>query len=107
MNTSEFDRALIAKDNHRSDVLQPGVQGVGVGRSDDAPGEAAIVIYTIKGEEHAPIPPVIDGVRTKVVEGERFRASGWNPQFERGGTCGKTPAKSNLKAKLKPDVKVK
>lgn len=107
MNASEFDRGLIAKDNHRIDVLQPGVQGVGVGRSDDAPGEAAIVIYTIKGEEHAPIPPVIDGVRTKIVEGERFRASGWNPQFETHGACGKTPAKINLKAKLKPDVKVK
>jgi hypothetical protein len=107
LGMAEFDRGLIAKDNQRSQILQTGIQGVGVGRSDDAPGEAAIVIYTIKGQEHAPIPAVINGVRTKIVEGERFRASGWNPQFERGGACGKTPAKSDLKAKLKPDVKIK
>jgi len=46
-------------------------------------------------------------VRTKIIESERFRSSGWNPQFERGGACGKARAKSDLKDKLKPDVKVK
>jgi hypothetical protein len=103
----ELDRGLVAKDNHRNEFMQAGFQGIGVGFSDDAPGEAAIVIYTIAGQAHAAIPAVIDGVRTKIIEGERFRASGWNPQLERGGTCGKKPAKAELKAKLKPDVNVK
>jgi hypothetical protein len=103
----ELDRGLIAKDNHRNEFMQAGFQGIGVGFSDDAPGESAIVIYTIAGQAHAAIPAVIDGVRTKIIEGERFRASGWNSQLERGGACGKTPAKVNLKATLKPDVKVK
>ena len=106
LEMAEFNRGLIAKDNQRSHILQSGIQGIGVGQSDDAPGEAAIVIYTIKGQEHAPIPAVLNGVRTKIVEGERFRASGWNSQLERGGACGKTPAKVDLKAKLKPEVKV-
>jgi len=104
----ELDRGLVAKDNHRDEFKQqPGFQGVGVGFSDDAPGESAIVIYTIAGQSHAAIPAVIDGVRTKIIESERFRSSGWNPQFERGGACGKARAKSDLKDKLKPDVKVK
>jgi hypothetical protein len=107
LDMTEFNRGLLAKDNQRSHILQSGIQGVGVGRSDDAPGEAAIVIYTIKGQAHAPIPAVINGVRTKIIDDEHFRASGWNPQFETHGACGKTPAKVNLKAKLKPDVKVK
>jgi hypothetical protein len=40
----------------------------------DAPGEAAIVIFTIRGQAHDPIPPTLDGVRTRVREGSRFRA---------------------------------
>jgi hypothetical protein len=107
ISEAELDRGLVAKDNHRNEFMQRGFQGIGVGFSDDAPGESAIVIYTIAGQAHAAIPAVIDGVRTKIIEGERFRASGWNSQLERGGACGKTPAKVNLKAKLKPDVKVK
>ena len=107
MSEGELDRGLVAKDNHRNEFMQSGFQGIGVGFSDDAPGESAIVIYTIAGQAHAAIPAVIDGVRTKIIEGSRFRSSGWNPQFERGGACGKAPVKVDLKAKLKPDVKVK
>jgi hypothetical protein len=55
-------------------MAQRGIQGMGVGRSDDNPAETAIVIYTITGVAHDAIPAAIDGVRTKVVEGSRFRA---------------------------------
>lgn len=90
MSVQEFSRGLSIKADHRNELLQPGIQGVGVGRSDDSPGEAAIVVYTIKGEAHQPVPPVIDGVRTKIVEGERFRTSHWNPQLEQQlGACSK------------------
>jgi hypothetical protein len=51
LTSQEFDRGLRAKDNHRNEyVQQPGIQGIGVGRSEDAPGETAIVIYTIPGK---------------------------------------------------------
>ncbi len=53
---------------------QPGIQGVGVGLSSDAPGETAIVIYTITGEPHQEIPATIGGVRTKIIDGTKFKA---------------------------------
>jgi hypothetical protein len=40
----------------------------------DAPGESALVIFLIKGVPHDPIPPVIDGLRTRVRESDRIRA---------------------------------
>jgi hypothetical protein len=55
-------------------MSQKGIQGMGVGRSDDNTSETAIVIYTIAGAAHEPIPALIDGVRTKVINGTRFRA---------------------------------
>jgi len=51
-----------------------GVQGVGIGSSVDSPGEAALVIFLIRGVAHEPIPPVIDGLRTRIRESSRFRA---------------------------------
>ena len=97
----EFNRGLAAKANHRSEYVgQHGIQGYGIGRSDDAPGETAIVIYTIRGASHPYIPPVLDGVRTKIVEGEPFRASHWNPKLESAaGSCSK--AQQKLTGKLK------
>ena len=53
---------------------QPGVQGVGISASLDAPGEAALMIFLVRGAAHNPIPPVIDGLRTRVRASSRFRA---------------------------------
>ena len=53
---------------------QPGIQGVGVSISADNPTETAISIYVVKGVAHPPIPAVIDGVRTRIFEGARFKA---------------------------------
>jgi hypothetical protein len=55
-------------------MKQPGVQGVGITSSADAPGEAALMIYLVRGERHGPIPAVIDGLRTRVRETSRFTA---------------------------------
>lgn len=55
-------------------VKKSGVQGFGITSSADAPGEAALMIFLIRGAPHDPIPPVIDGVRTRVRESSRFRA---------------------------------
>ena len=65
-----------------------GVQGFGITSSADAPGEAALMIFLIRGVAHPPIPPVIDGVRTRIRESSRFRAGfgGTQPQ----GACSVT-----------------
>jgi hypothetical protein len=63
-------------------MRKSGVQGFGITSSADAPGEAALMIFLIRGVPHDPIPPVIDGVRTRVRESSRFRAGvdGTSPQ---------------------------
>jgi len=65
-------------------MKQSGVQGVGIGSSVDAPGEAALVLFLIRGAPHEPIPPVIDGLRTRVRESSRFRAGFGDAQPQRG-----------------------
>lgn len=51
----------------------PGVQGVGITASADNPGEAAMLVYVVRGASHDRIPPVIDGIRTAVRESSKFR----------------------------------
>ncbi len=67
-----------AKAVHASHVAQlmglTGVQGVGITPSVDNPGEAAVSVYVVRGAQHDPIPAVIDGVRTAVVESSMFRS---------------------------------
>jgi hypothetical protein len=55
-------------------MAKRGVQGVGITASLDSPGEAALMIFLIRGAEQDPIPPVIDNVRTRLRESSRFRA---------------------------------
>lgn len=63
-------------------MRKSGVQGFGITSSADAPGEAALMIFLIRGVPHDPIPQVIDGIRTRVRESSRFRAGvdGTSPQ---------------------------
>jgi hypothetical protein len=75
IGTQEIDRATVVKEAHVGNLMgQPGIQGVGVSISADNPAETAISIYLIQGEVHPPIPAVIDGVRTRIFEGTRFKA---------------------------------
>src|SRR5256885_12841552 len=55
-------------------MKRPEVQGFGITSSADAPGEAAVAIFLIRGVAHDSVPPVIDGVRTRVRESSPFRA---------------------------------
>lgn len=71
----DIDQASAVKEANVGTLLgQSGIQGVGVAISKDNPGETAIAIYTVKGEVHPPIPVTMNGLRTQVIEGERFRA---------------------------------
>ncbi len=72
---AEIARAKVVHAAHADEWMnKSGVQGVGIGSSVDSPGEAALIIFLIRGIPHDPIPPVIDGLRTRVRESSRFRA---------------------------------
>lgn len=76
-----INAAIKIKDAHANGLMaQSGIQGVGVGVSDDNSAEPALVIYTISSAAKSDIPAVMDGVRTKIVEGDRFRAFGWGKE---------------------------
>ncbi|GAC1662197.1 MAG: hypothetical protein NVS9B4_15570 [Candidatus Acidiferrum sp.] len=75
ISEAEVARAKAVHIVHVADVMKwPGVQGVGIGSSVDSPGEAALMIFIIRGVPHDPIPAVIDGLRTRVRESSRFVA---------------------------------
>ncbi len=75
ISEAEFARAKALHQAHVGEWMsKTGVQGVGVGSSVDSPGEAALVLFLIRGVAHEAIPPVIDGLRTRVRESSRFLA---------------------------------
>jgi hypothetical protein len=85
ISDSEYSRAKAVHTARVEELMKkPGVQGVGIGSSVDAPGEAALVLFLIRGELHDAIPPVIDGLRTRIRESSRFRAGFGDTQQQRG-----------------------
>jgi hypothetical protein len=71
----QVDHAAAVKEAHVNEWMgQPGIQGFGVSMSADNPAETAISIYVIEGVSHRDIPPVIDGIRTRIFVGQRFKA---------------------------------
>jgi hypothetical protein len=75
ISDAQVARARVVHTAHADELMKrPGVQGVGIGSSADSPGEAALVVFLIKGATHDPIPATIDGLRTRVRETGRFRA---------------------------------
>jgi hypothetical protein len=90
LSADDIDRTTATKEVYAGGLMsQPGVQGVGVGRSNDNSQETAIVIYVISGMPRTVIPQLLDGVRTQIVEGERFRAFGWGKETRPGLRCTK------------------
>jgi hypothetical protein len=81
---SEITRARVVHRAHVDTMMkQAGVQGVGIGSSVDSPGEAALMVFTVRGVAHDPIPAVIDGLRTRVRESSRFKAGTVGPEVQR------------------------
>jgi hypothetical protein len=84
VSESEFARAKGIYVAHADDWMnKAGVQGVGIASSADWPGEATLVIFLIRGVAHETIPPVIDGLRTRIRESSRFRAGFGDEQSHR------------------------
>jgi hypothetical protein len=93
ISEAEMARAKPVHAAHTQELMsQPGVQGVGISSSLDAPGEAALMIFLVRGATHNPIPPVIDGLRTRVRESSRFRAG--SGDAGRRGACTVAPHKT-------------
>jgi hypothetical protein len=70
-------RATNVRDAQGAELLgHPEVQAVGVGASYDNPAEPAILLFVTKGQPRTDLPAVVDGVRTRVVEGEVFSQHG-------------------------------
>jgi hypothetical protein len=72
---AEIVRARAVHARHARTLMGlAGVQGVGIASSADSPGEAALMIFLVRDVSHEAIPPVIDGMRTRIRESSRFRA---------------------------------
>lgn len=75
ISESEIARAEAVHAAHANELLkQSGIQGVGITSSADSPGEAALMIFVIRGVPRQPVPAVIDGLRTRIRESSRFTA---------------------------------
>lgn len=75
ISKAELTRARAVNAGHASTLMkQPGIQGVGITSSADAPGEAALMIFVIRGVPRNPVPIMIDGLRTRIRESSRFTA---------------------------------
>jgi hypothetical protein len=75
ISEAEFARAKAVHQAHMDEWMsKAGVQGVGIGSSVDSPGEAALILFLIRGVAREAIPLTIDGVRTRVRESSRLRA---------------------------------
>lgn len=79
LSQQEVARVSAVKEQWAQRLMRenPAVFGVGVGASEDSPGEAAVAVFVDKDRPYTP-PPVLDGARTRVVRADRFRAWGWN-----------------------------
>jgi hypothetical protein len=75
ISKAELTRARAVNAAHANTLMkQPGVQGVGITSSADAPGEAALMIFVVRGVAGNPLPIMIDGLRTRIRESSRFSA---------------------------------
>ncbi len=97
VSQAELARAEAVHAAHVDELMkEPGVQGVGITSSADAPGEAALMIFLVRGVRRNPVPVVIDSLRTRVRESSRFTAGRWGK--ERTSSCPLPPAKDARKA---------
>jgi hypothetical protein len=80
-------------------ITDPVIQGVGVSASLDGPGDAAVILYIVKGKSHKQIPVTIDGLRTRIKETTGFYAEISNNGTARG--CSAPPRVQRLGPSLR------
>jgi hypothetical protein len=85
ISEAEYERAKAVHTAKLDEwMVKSGVQGVGISSSADSPGEAALMIFLLRGVAHEPIPPSIDGVRTRIRESSPFLAGVANDHSDTG-----------------------
>lgn len=95
LQQGEYLRAKTVHTAHVTELLkQAGILGVGITSSVDAPGEAALLIYVLRGAPQDNIPAEIDGLRTRVRETNPFTTGRRGNEPAR--TCKMPVAKSLL-----------
>lgn len=76
-STAAIQKAITVRDAHAAELMgHPEVQAIGAGTSYDNPEESAVVFFVAKGQARTGIPAQVDGVRTRIVEGDLFARSG-------------------------------
>lgn len=87
VSETEVARVASVKENQAEQLMRgnAAIFGVGVGASEDSPGEAALVLFVDRDMSYA-APAVLEGARTQVVRTDRFRAWGWN-EHEQQPAC--------------------
>lgn len=77
VSDAEVLRAKTVKEQHAAIMMSnPAILGVGVGASHDDPEAAAVVVFIETGKQVS-VPAEIEGVRTRVIETDRFRTFNW------------------------------
>ena len=90
--SERMQAAIPAKERHWQELMNAtGIYAVGVGRSQDDPNDAAIVIYG-EASALARVPTFIDGVRTRLIEGDRYTTT-WGKHEMKVNVCPKPAQK--------------
>lgn len=86
----DFDRGMALKDKYTPSMLgTQGVFGVGIGMSADNAPEPALIFFVDPKANHPAFPAIIEGMRTRIIEDEPFRAFGWHAEKEPPAGCHK------------------
>jgi hypothetical protein len=68
LSPAETERADVVKRRYAAQLMKdPAVLGVGVGGAPEDPTRAVVVVMIEAGKRHTVVPPVLDGVPTKLV----------------------------------------
>ncbi|HXN21190.1 MAG TPA: hypothetical protein VOA41_00435 [Candidatus Dormibacteraeota bacterium] len=100
----KVSEARQVEDQHLNDLMNlPGVQGVGVTASADSPGDAAVILFVVRGSDPRPIPATIGGVRTRIRESSRFQA-GFSDAQTSASSCSAISPKALPHTKAGPSL---
>jgi hypothetical protein len=77
VTAERMQAASSVRDVHAPELLaNTGIHAIGLGKSYDHPGQAAILLFVGRNSAPATIPQSIDGVRTRVIEGDAWAYRG-------------------------------
>ena len=99
VSNAAFQHAAAVRAARASELMaHPEVQALGIAVSQDHPGEPAIVFFVTRGLARTGIPQEVDGVRTRIVEGDLFAPRGLLSAEQTAALEQAQPARSNTYA---------